>query len=133
MKLDKDQAYQLQNLDGFLKGMNITILLVEPGRASISVPLDEEVCRFGGIMNGGAVLTFCDYVGALSTMALQDVLNNLTVSMNADFLSPVDKGPVIFNAKVEREGKNLAFVTIEVIGEDGNMCARVSGIWRIFR
>lgn len=133
MKLEKEQAYQLQNLDGFLKGMNITILLVEPGKASISVPLDEEVCRLGGIMNGGAVLTFCDYVGALSTMALQDVLNNLTVSMNADFMFPVARGPAIFNANVEREGKNLAFVTIEVLDADGVMCARVNGIWRIFR
>lgn len=133
MKLEKEQAYQLQSLDGFLKDQNITVESVSQGNSRISVPLDEELCRFGGIMNGGALLTFSDFAGALSTLSLQEVLNNLTVSLNADFLQPVEKGPVVFEAHVDREGKSLAFVTIKVTDAEQKICARVHGIWRLFR
>lgn len=133
MKLGKEEAYQMQHLDGFLKDCNITVNSVSEGKAAISVELTDDVRRLGGIMNGGAILTFCDFAGALSIMSLQDVMNNFTVSMNADFLEMVDRGPVLFEACVEKEGKNLAFVGIRVMNPDGKLCARVHGIWKLIR
>ncbi len=133
MKLEKEEVYQMQNLDGFLRGREISVVSVSRGKVEISVALEEDLCRFGGIMNGGAVLTFCDFAGSLSTMSLQDVLNNLTVSLNADFLLPIANGPVTFMAEVENEGKNLAFVTIRVVDSSQKVCAIAHGIWRLFR
>ncbi len=133
MKIGPEEAEKLKELDGFLKNHSISFLHFSRGSARISVELSENVSRFGGIMNGGAILTFCDFAGALSTLSLDGVMNNFTVSMSADFMDMIDSGPVIFDSNVEKEGKNLAFVFIRVLKPEGILCARVHGIWKLIR
>lgn len=133
MQLGIEEAYGLKEMDGFLKSHDISILSVSSGKSRVSVELTSNLMRFGDIMNGGAILSFCDFAGALSTLSLEGVNNNMTISLNADFLDAVRTGPVTFEANVDKEGKNIAFVSIKVMDSDGRLCSMVNGIWKLFR
>jgi len=133
MHLGIKEAYRIKEIDGFLRNFEVEIVSVMPGEAIISVPLKENVIRVGDFMNGGAIMAFSDFVGALSVLSMNGVVNSFTISLDANFLEPIHDGPARFVAKNERTGSNLAFVSIKVFDSENRLCAKVNGIWRLVR
>ncbi len=129
----KEAILNILNSDNFLSNMNFTIENAEPGTLELSLPLDEKLLRPGDIMNGGAIMTVLDAAGGLCVMTYGDVANEVTISMNTNFLRAVRKGPLTVIAKVTKRGRNITFSKIDLFDGDRKLCAEATGSWFIVK
>lgn len=53
----------------------------------------------------------------------------MTVSLNIEYLEPVECGPVTGEAKIERRGKHLVFSSINIFDGKERLCAHAQGIY----
>ena len=112
-----------------------TVLLftASNGRFVIEMPLEEKVMRIGGIMNGGAIMALCDLVGGLSILTKDDVMNQVTINIDVNFLRPIAKGPVRAVGESVRIGKTIGYSEMVIYDGNGEECAKGSGNWFLFR
>lgn len=103
------------------------------GMIEIIVPLHENIQRTGGIMHGGAIMTLLDTAGGLSIITLGNLVNQVTINLNTNFIRPVSSGPVRVKSEVVKSGKNISFCNLELRDGKGNVCATASGSWFVFR
>jgi acyl-CoA thioesterase len=103
------------------------------GMIEILIPFHESIQRTGGIMHGGAIMTLLDTAGGLSILTLGNLVNQVTVNLNTNFIRPVSSGPVRVRSEVIRSGKNIAFCNLELRDGSGKICATASGSWFVFR
>ncbi|MGC8662959.1 MAG: PaaI family thioesterase [Thermoplasmata archaeon] len=116
-------------MDPFLKHVGIKILSLEEGYAKLSMDFREEITRLGGIANGGAIATLADSTGGTSVSTLLTGKNQVTISLNIEFLESIENGPVIGEGKIERKGKHLAFASINIYDGKGKLCAHAQGVY----
>lgn len=116
-------------MDNYLSRLNIKVTAAEPGYVEFSVPLDQDILRPGGFMNGGAMMTVMDAAGGLSVMSYGDVVNEVTVNMNTNFLHSVKQGPIKVSAKVTKRGKTISFSKIKLYDGQSRLCAEATGSW----
>ncbi len=129
---DGDLLKNIFKMDGFLKDVVINVRDVREGYIEIEVPVKDNVMRIGGIMNGGAIMSISDAIGGLSMMTYGDVVNQVTVSLNTDFIKPVKYGPARFICSVEKKGKTLGYSKIEVFDSNSELCAASSGVYFLY-
>jgi uncharacterized protein (TIGR00369 family) len=99
-----------------------------PGRAICRMFPEERHANLGGIVHGGAILTFVDMaLFAGGTLAGASVARAVTLDCNARFLSPGRIG-VPLDAEVEllRDTKRLVFLQGRVV-QEGELVAVFSG------
>ncbi|MFG1519221.1 MAG: PaaI family thioesterase [Thermoplasmataceae archaeon] len=133
MTIGPEEISKLLKIDGFLKNFTIEVKEASNGRFVIEMPLEEKVMRIGGIMNGGAIMALCDLVGGLSIMTKDDVLNQVTVNIDVNFLRPIAKGPVKAVGESVRIGKTIGYSEMVIYDGNGEECAKGSGNWFLFR
>lgn len=99
-----------------------------PGRATCRMFPNERHANLGGMVHGGAILTFVDMsLFAGGTLAGASVSRGVTLDCSTRFLSPGRIG-VPLDAEVEllRETRRLAFLQGKVV-QDGELVAAFSG------
>jgi uncharacterized protein (TIGR00369 family) len=133
MTIGPEEISKLLKIDGFLKNFTIEVKEASNGRFVIEMPLEEKVMRIGGIMNGGAIMALCDLVGGLSILTKDDVLNQVTVNIDVNFLRPIAKGPVTAVGESVRIGKTIGYSEMVIYDGNGEECAKGSGNWFLFR
>ena len=102
-----------------------------PGRGTCRMFPDARHTNLGGILHGGAILTFIDIaLFAGGTMAGAAVARGVTLDCSTRFLAP-GRPDVPLDAEVEllRETKRLVFLQGRVI-QDGKLIATFSGMLR---
>ena len=125
---------QIIMADPFLSGIKgIEISDLGEGMIELDVPLQENILRTGGIMHGGAIMTLLDSAGGLSILTLGNLVNQVTINLNTNFVRPVSAGPVKVRSQVVKSGKNISFCNIELRNGNGEICATASGSWFVFR
>ncbi|MCI4434752.1 MAG: hotdog fold thioesterase [Euryarchaeota archaeon] len=129
MESNYDILKSLIESDPFLRYVSIHVIEMKEGYAKLSMDFREEITRIGNMANGGALATLADATGGASVLSLMEGKNQVTVSLNIDFLEPVKNGPVIAEGKVIRKGKNLVFSEIKIFDGMGKLCAHATGIW----
>ena len=84
-----------------------------------------------GAVHGGLVLAWADHCFALAAMpALPHGSAPATASLSAQFLRPA-MPPLTFEARVDRSGRSLAFLAVDVYDAEGRLAAKVSGTMSI--
>jgi len=116
-------------MDPFLKHVGIRVISLEEGYAKLSMEFREEITRIGNTANGGAIATLADSTGGASVLTLLTGKNQVTVSLNIEYLEPVECGPVTGEAKIERRGKHLVFSSINIFDGKERLCAHAQGIY----
>jgi uncharacterized protein (TIGR00369 family) len=102
-----------------------------PGKASCRMFPEERHSNLGGVVHGGAILTFIDMAFfAGGKMAGADVLPSVTLDCTARFISPGRLG-VPLDAEIEllRETKRLAFFAGRVV-QESELVAHFTGALR---
>ncbi|MCL4400418.1 PaaI family thioesterase [Candidatus Parvarchaeota archaeon] len=127
--MDNKAIRQVIESDPFLKYVGVKVLVLKEGYCKISVDFREELTRFGGLLNGGAIATLADAAGGCSVLTLNDGSNQVTAQLDISFLKPIRSGPVIAEANVIKKGKSLSFADVQVYDGDGDKCAVAKGIW----
>ncbi len=133
MTIGPEEITKLLKMDGFLKNFTIEVKEASNGRFVIEMPLEEKVMRIGGIMNGGAIMALCDLVGGLSILTKDDVMNQVTINIDVNFLRPIAKGPVKAVGESVRIGKTIGYSEMVIYDGNGEECAKGSGNWFLFR
>ena len=120
---------ELIESDPFLKYVSIHVIEMENGYAKLSMEFRNEITRIGNMVNGGAIATLADAAGGASVLSLMEGKNQVTVTLNIEFLEPIMEGPVVAEARVIRKGKHLVFSEIDIFDGKKKLCAHANGIW----
>jgi len=109
------------------QAMGLRCQSMAPGRAVVEMDASEWPLNPSGAVHGGLVLAWADHCFALAAMpALPPGSIPATASLSAQFLRPA-LPPLTFDTRVDRTGRTLAFLTVDVYEGGGRLAARVSG------
>ena len=104
------------------------------GEALLTLPFTVKLANGGGVMHGGAMASLADTAVA---MAIKSLLPNgttfATTGLNMEFFAPVLSGVVSARAVVEKTGDRSFRGTCELRGEDRQLYARFTSIFKIAR
>jgi uncharacterized protein (TIGR00369 family) len=94
------------------------------GSATLHLQLREELMRNGGLLHGGATASLIDTAAAfavLTVLAPGQVAT--TVDLAIQYLRPVTTGRIEARARLLRDGKRIAVVSVDVLGESQQLMA----------
>jgi uncharacterized protein (TIGR00369 family) len=98
---------------------------VEPGRAILSMKVDERHKQVDGVVHGGVLAALADTAGGLATyMAMPRGTRVATIEMKINYLEGVAGGTVTADARVVRRGRHIAVVDCDVRSEDGTLVSK---------
>ncbi|KAA8922751.1 PaaI family thioesterase [Thermoplasma sp.] len=130
---DGEDLKKIFAMDGFLRNIEFDVSYISEGSIEIKVPLRENLIRIGDIMNGGAIMAISDAIGGLTVLTYGTVINQVTVNFSTEFIRQIGKGPVVFRSRMVRIGKNIAYVDVEALDGDGQLCSKSMGTYYIYR
>lgn len=104
--------------------VGIQLEAVEPGLASMSLPVRNELKQNNGVVHGGAIATLIDSVAAFAVIPLLNENETATtIDLTISYLRPLTGGIATARARVLREGSRVIAISAEVIDEAGNLAA----------
>jgi uncharacterized protein (TIGR00369 family) len=106
---------------------------VKKDSVSIALPTSARHANTGGWIHGGVLTGLLDLaLGAAVVGTLAEGEWCATQSLTTDFLRPGRPGErLIARARVDRRGRLAAFPSGEVVGPDGEVLARATGVWAV--
>jgi len=100
---------------------------IESGRAALVVDESAWPLNPNGAVHGGMVIACADHCfGIVATTVLDNEHVPATATLTSNFLRPA-LPPLTFEASVDRVGRTLIFVTVDVRGRDGKITTKVNG------
>ncbi|HKQ99664.1 MAG TPA: PaaI family thioesterase [Pyrinomonadaceae bacterium] len=106
-----------------LKTLNIKIESAETDRVVLSMPVDERVHQYTGILHGGVSVVLAETAAAIGA-ALNTDLERYTpvgVEINANHLRSVSRGTVTAEAVPVYKGRQITVWSIEVRDDRGRL------------
>jgi uncharacterized protein (TIGR00369 family) len=104
--------------------VGIQLDAVEPGFASMTMTVRDELKQNNGVVHGGAIATLIDSAAAFAIIpSLRDDETTTTVDLTISYLRPLRKGLAHASARVLREGSRVIVLSAEVLDEGGNLAA----------
>lgn len=122
-----DPRVQLFGSYGFDRALEGAVLLsVGDGEARVRLPVGEAVQNMVGTLHGGAIATLVDDAGTMAIMSADaDARPGVTTDLNVSYFSAAPgAATVIATARVQKCGRTLAFVEVDVALEDGKAVAQ---------
>jgi acyl-CoA thioesterase len=108
----------------FAKFLCIQLDSVEPGRAVLSMEIQEQLKRNNGIVHGGAIASLIDSAMAFAIIPLlADNERTTTVDLTIHYLRPLSEGVMKASAHVMRAGRRVVIVSAEVFDHNGELAA----------
>jgi len=113
----------VQNL-AFGQLLGIKLEAAEPGQASMSMAVRDELRQNNGVVHGGAIAALIDSAAAFAVIPLLDEDETATtVDLTISYVRPLAKGVASASAKVLRAGSRIVVISAEVLDEAGNLAA----------
>jgi uncharacterized protein (TIGR00369 family) len=95
------------------------------GKAVMSLRVMDRHKQIHGVVHGGILASLADTAGAMAAYPILPKGTRLaTVEMTINYLEPVDRGPIIAEARVLRIGRTLAVSECEVKDAAGRLAAK---------
>jgi len=108
----------------FGKLLGIELENVEPGIASLTLEIKDDLRQNNGVVHGGAIATLIDSATAFALIPLlDDGETATTVDLSISFLRPLVKGRAKASARVLRLGSRIIVLSAEVFDDSGNLAA----------
>ncbi|MGC8656668.1 MAG: PaaI family thioesterase [Thermoplasmata archaeon] len=118
-------------LDPYVKFMGIKVMDIKQGYALVEMDFRKELTRIGNFINGGAIATLADVAGGTAVISYSDVVNDVTVNLNIDYLETIRNGPVTAEGRVIRKGRTMFFCDINVYDGNKKLCTHATGVWYV--
>ena len=115
--------------DPFLKHVGIKVKNIGHGECELYMDFREEITRFGGFVNGGAIATLADAAGGCAALTSNLGYNEVTVDLEITYMRPITTGPIVARSRIIKGGKNLAYALIEVYDGNNTLCSIVKGTY----
>ena len=108
----------------FVSFVGIQLESAEPGSASMSLVVRDELKRNNGVMHGGAIATLIDTCTAFAIIPLlAEGEHSVTVDLTISYLRPLTTGTARASAKILRQGARVVVLSAEVLDHEGNLAA----------
>jgi uncharacterized protein (TIGR00369 family) len=108
----------------FAKFLGIQLESIEPGGATMSLQVREELKQNAGVVHGGVVASLIDSATAFAILPLlKDNERTTTVDLTISYLRPLVNGKISATAKVVREGGRIVVLSAELHDDQGNLSA----------
>jgi uncharacterized protein (TIGR00369 family) len=109
----------------FPKMVGIEIDDIEPGRARLSLEVEEKHRQLHGIMHGGATATLIDTAVAFALVgASEPGAKFTTIELKINYLAPIVEGRIVADARLVRDGKRIVVAECDVFDAAGNLAAK---------
>ena len=113
----------VQNL-AFGQLVGIKLETAEPGLASMSLVVRDELLQNNGVVHGGAIAALIDSAAAFAVIPLLDEDETATtVDLTVSYVRPLANGVASASARVLRAGSRIVVISAEVQDEAGNLAA----------
>ena len=112
--------------------LGYTVAEVEPGRVTLRWEVPEPLLNPAGIAHGGFLVALLDdAAGMACASSYPRFVPQLTVQLHTDFLAPVPAGATYtVVGEVVRGGRRTSLADARVVGPDGAVHVRCSGIFQ---
>jgi uncharacterized protein (TIGR00369 family) len=111
--------------------MRLRCTLAEPGHVVVVMEHSDWPLNPNGAAHGGMVVAWADHCfGLVASTAVDPGKVPATATLTAEFVRPAVP-PLTFDARVDRAGRTLAFISIDVRDAVGLLAAKVSGTMSI--
>ncbi len=127
--MDLELLKEVLENDPFLKHVGIKVKSISDGSCVLYMDYRQEITRFGGSVNGGAIATLADAAGGCAALTSNLGYNEVTVDLEVTYLRPIIQGPIKAVSKIIKSGKSLAYALIEVYDGKENLCSIVKGTY----
>lgn len=108
----------------FAKFLGIQLESIEPGKATMTLQIREELKQNAGVVHGGVVASLIDSATAFAILPLlKDDERTTTVDLTISYLRPLIGGIVSATARVVREGGRIVVVSADLFDDTGNLAA----------
>lgn len=116
----------------FARLLGVEVVSESEEKVELSLDLREEHFRDGGIVHGGVMMSLLDMAMAASVVrTLGPDQRTASVSLTTDFVRPASGGRLVARGRLVRRGATMAFPEGELVGSDGKLVARATGVWAI--
>ena len=130
MNLDQLSEPQRRRIEEATKNIPYADLLglkldsVEPGSATMSLAVREELKQNNRVVHGGAIASLIDSAAAYAVIPLLNQNETATtVDLTISYVRPLKAGVATASAKVLRAGGRIIVISAEVLDNDGNLAA----------
>jgi len=130
MNLDQLSEAQRRRIEEATKNVPFADLLglrldsVEPGLATMSLPVREELKQNNRVVHGGAIASLIDSAAAFAVIPLLNQNETTTtIDLTISYVRPLKAGVATASARVLRAGGRIVVISAEVFDNDGNLAA----------
>ena len=125
----KDRILSRIKILGFF---DFDILDISEGRIKIRVYHKEFMEREGGIVFGGIISMFFDFVMGAAVYTVNDKKDQATINLNIEFIRKARSEYYIFIGEVIKKGRNIVFAEGKMLDDKNSILAKSYGIWFIY-
>lgn len=101
---------------GLMRHLGAELLLVEPGRCTITMPFRPELAQQDGFFHAGALTSIADSAAGYAAFTLMPAdARVLTVELKINLLAPARGERAIARGEVVRAGRTLTVTRAEVV------------------
>lgn len=115
------------------KYIGLKVVDVKKGYFKAMFPYKKELCRIGGAIHGGIIMTVIDHAASMAALTVNDGKDQATIELKVNFLRPLIKGPFIIEGNVTKKGKQLIIAEGRVYDGNNELCAIGLGTWYIMK
>ena len=111
---------RIVGLPGFIQEMGVELDRLEPGEADMRLVPRPGLLQFTGAVHGGAVGALADHAaGCAATSLMPEGQVAITAEYKINFLEPAKGEAVVARARVERAGRRVTVVRVDVYARTG--------------
>ena len=108
----------------FGKLIGLELESAEPGFATMTLEIREELLQNNQVVHGGAIASLIDSAAAFAVIPLlKEGETATTVDLTISYVRPLAKGMARASARVLREGSRIVVMSVDVIDDAGNLAA----------
>lgn len=123
----------IYNENPFYRYIGFKILEFHEGSFKATFPYKKELCRIGGGIHGGVIMTVIDHVAGMAALSINEGSDQVTVELKVNFIKPLVKEPFIAEGRVIRGGKRIIIAEGRIYDGDNDLCALGIGTWYIIK
>lgn len=117
----------------YLDHLGVVPVKMGDGKCTARLPMRPELQNSRGEFQGGAIMSVIDFALSAAVRASSpDATGAATIDMTTSFLAPAHSDLTI-EARVVKAGGSIAFCEAEVFDAGGELVARATGTFKIFR
>lgn len=123
----------LDSIESYRHLLGIEAFEMGEGSVTVTLPTAKRHANMGGWVHGGVLASLLDFaLGAAVVATLEEHEWTATQSLTTDFLRPGKPGEkLVARGRVDKRGRLAAYASGEVVGEDGELVARATGVWAV--